>query len=73
MIEENGHQISNFGTTAFRQGQTAQPRFDLYCSDFRQFVVPPVRKNPAGQVRLVRLLGRVTAQMVGFVPAGMLK
>src|SRR5260370_150095 len=57
VVEENGHQISDFGTTALRQRQTSKPRLDLYCSDLGQFVLPPVRKNPAGQVRLVSLLG----------------
>lgn len=56
-IEEYGHQISDLGTAALRQRQTPQPRLDLYRSDFSQFVLSPVRKSPAIQVRLVSLLG----------------
>jgi hypothetical protein len=33
MVEKNEHQISDFGTTAFRQRQASKPRLDLYCSD----------------------------------------
>src|SRR6267378_1582997 len=56
VVEKNGHQISDFGATTFRQRQASKPRLNLYCSDLSQFVVPPVRKNPAVQIRLVSLL-----------------
>jgi hypothetical protein len=57
VVEKNGHQISDFGAATFRQRQASKPRLNLYCSDLSQFVVPPVRKNPAVQIRLVSLLG----------------
>jgi hypothetical protein len=61
MIEENGHQVSDFGTTTFRQRQSAKPRLDLYGSDLSKLVLPPMGKNPPGQICLVDFLGRATA------------
>ena len=41
MIKENGHRISDFGTTAFRQWQPAKPRFDLDGSNVGKLVLLP--------------------------------
>ncbi len=61
MVEKNGHQISDFGATAFRQRQASKPGLDLNCSDLSQFIVPPVRKDLPDQVRFVDFLRSVTA------------
>jgi hypothetical protein len=64
MIEKNGHQIADFRAAAFRQRQASEPRFNLDGSDLSQFEMPPLRKNPASQVRSVSFLGCVAAPSV---------
>ena len=66
VIEKNGHEISDFGATAFYQRQASKPRFDAYCSDLSQFILPPVRKNPAVKIGSVSLFGGIAAPRVVF-------
>jgi len=53
MIEENGHEISDFGTAAFCQWQSAKPRLNLNGSNLAKLASLPMRPNPSGQVRMV--------------------
>jgi hypothetical protein len=64
MIEKNRHQVANFGTTAFRQLQAAQPGLDFDCLHIAEFVVAPLWNNSTPQVDRIAILRGVAAPSV---------